>query len=103
MSMSDINDVLSNPMMNFSLAIYILSPTNVSLLGTTKDLIGGPPIVLLSALFQGSSETDAATTILHELAHFGGVFGAESVPGNPSSADNDQTIAKDCSKTLFGQ
>jgi hypothetical protein len=102
-SMSQINNVLSNPAMYYTLASSILTANNQYPFATTNDLIGGPAMVFLSSLFQaGASTYEADLTILHEMAHYTGVFGAENVPGNPSSATNDQTITKDCSKTLLG-
>jgi hypothetical protein len=100
-SMSGINSVLSNPAMYYSLALGILYQGQ-NLAGTTFDMIGGTTFVLSSGLFQGSSEFEAELTILHELAHYAGVFPPENAAGSPTSAANDQTITKDCSKTLLG-
>jgi hypothetical protein len=100
-SMSQIDNVLSNPAVYYTLGTIWYQGQYLA--GTTYDLIGGTSMVLASGLFgQGAGEYQAFLTVLHELAHYTNVFGPENVSGNPSSAQNDQTITKDCSKTLLG-
>jgi hypothetical protein len=100
--MSQINNILSNPSIYFSVALTILTSNNASLFGTTNDLIGGPAIVLLEALFYGGDQENEELTILHELAHYTHVFGPENADNNPTSTANDTTITQNCSKTLLG-
>ena len=102
LSMSDINDVLSDPSRYFTLANLISAPNGNRLSGTTNDLIGPASMVLQAGLFSGTNTFQAELTILHEMAHYAGVFGPENVSGNPTSDQNDQTVTKDCSKTLLG-
>jgi RHS repeat-associated protein len=101
-SMSTVNSDLTTMASSTFILADTISNLNTapasSLYGTTGDVPGLPPIVINSYLFQNSSLSQDNLTILHEMAHLFNVFGADNVAGNPSSAQNDQTVINACSQ-----
>jgi hypothetical protein len=98
--------MLANPSPYFAIADYLQGPSGDNLAGVT-DAFPDQPHVVLNGLDYSNSNSNSNQrmnflTILHEMAHYTGVFGPENVPGNPTSKANDQTIMDNCNKTLLG-
>jgi RHS repeat-associated protein len=82
-TMTTINGYLLNPIGTFTMADNIVTAAGAVFAGSTNDL--SPGMVINSSAYMKSDALNDALTILHELAHFTGVFPAENIAGNPSS------------------